>query len=127
MPVLAMIPTPGTVISDSDKPRPTAVPKTPSALDTALTSIWNSITAPLYFVLSLIAITVLIWTGYRYISSAGDPGKMKEAQANLVQAILGITLVFSTTLVLSLVIGFAQSVVGTISGTGAISPPTIRP
>jgi len=44
----------------------------------------------------------VIFSGYAFISSAGDPKKMEKAQQQLIQSILGIIIVIVSTVIVGL-------------------------
>lgn len=42
--------------------------------------------------LSALAVLFLIWSGYQYLASAGDPTKAERARTNLTYSIIGVIL-----------------------------------
>lgn len=63
-----------------------------------------------------IAIIMLIWGGILYMTAGGDDEKAKKAKTLIVNAIIGIVIVFAATFILNLVAGF-------LSGSGVILNP----
>ena len=61
---------------------------------------WSNLDQVADFVISLVipvlaglAVLFLIWAGYQYITSTGDPAKAEKARANLIYAVIGVILV----------------------------------
>ncbi len=61
---------------------------------------------------ALIAVVMIIVSGYLFITAAGDPDKIKRAQGTLVAAIIGIIIVFLARMIVLLVI---DTIMGTDS------------
>jgi hypothetical protein len=49
----------------------------------------------------IVAFFVLVFAGFQYLTSAGDPGKMKEAKDRIFSAFLGLILLLSTWIILN--------------------------
>ena len=49
----------------------------------------------------LVAFFALVYAGFKYLTSVGDPNKMKDAKDRIISAILGLVLLLSTFLILS--------------------------
>jgi len=61
------------------------------------------------------ALAFLIYAGIKYISSSGDPGKVEEAQKQIVSAIIGLAIIILAYSIVSLVLGlFGESLTGTL-------------
>ena len=60
---------------------------------TILGSVLSNVVDRLLFVAGAAAIIYLIWAGIQYISSAGNPDKIKLARAAIFNAIIGIAII----------------------------------
>lgn len=49
----------------------------------------------------LIALGILIWAGFRYLTSAGNPEKLKDAKEYIAAAILGLIILFGSWLIVN--------------------------
>jgi len=64
------------------------VPRSTSALDTWLARVYRYA----YFILPAIAIVVLMGGGVVYMTSGGDPGRLKTAKSLMANALIGVAL-----------------------------------
>ena len=55
----------------------------------------------LLFMAGIVAFAVIVWGGFNYLTSAGNPTKMSEAQKQVFAAILGLIILFSSWLILN--------------------------
>ena len=55
---------------------------------------------------ALIAVAMLIYGGYMYIISGGDPAKKQEAQGTLTWAVIGLVFLFLIKAILTLLLDF---------------------
>jgi len=79
--------------------------------------IWVALNA---FVLlsALVAVVLIVVAGYGFMTSAGEPEKVKKAQQTLTAAIVGMVIVFMA----RMIVGFVLDV-----GQGNPSPPSNNP
>lgn len=73
-------------------------------LNNTLSSLWERALSITFFLLTLLAIIVLINAGIRYISSAGNPERTKVARATIINASLAIVLIVSVYSILRVII-----------------------
>lgn len=57
-----------------------------------------------YLILGIVAVIFLIYGGFLYIYSAGDPGKVKKAKDTIIYAILGIVVAVLAAAIINFVI-----------------------
>lgn len=55
-----------------------------------------------YIIIGIGALFVIIFSGYSYITSAGDKNKLEQASKMLTYAILGLVVAFSVPMIISL-------------------------
>lgn len=55
---------------------------------------------------TIIALLYLIWGGFKWIISAGDKAKVEDAQRHIVNALIGLVLVFLSYIILNIVLAF---------------------
>lgn len=58
----------------------------------------------LLFLVVIAAVIYITMAGFKYISSQGDPGKAKEAQAAITNAIIGLVVAFAAYFIVTFVI-----------------------
>lgn len=56
-------------------------------------SLMSNVLGAVYFWMAVVAVGFIIYGGYMYMISAGDPGKVKKAKDVLLYAIIGIVVV----------------------------------
>lgn len=61
----------------------------PSSADSLMSGILNTV----YFWLGVVAVGFIIYGGFLYILSSGDPGKIRKAKDTLLYAIIGVVVV----------------------------------
>lgn len=76
----------------------------------------------LSMLVGIAAVIMLIFGGYRYITSAGDPGNIAKAKSTILYALIGVAIVASTQLILKVTIGKAIKPVPT-TPTTPVCPP----
>lgn len=78
--------------------------------------IWVALDA---FVLlsALVAVLLIVVAGYGFMTSAGEPEKVKKAQGTLTAAIVGMVIVFMARMIVGFVLDVAQDNVGGSSGS----------
>lgn len=75
----------------------------------------------LSLVVGYLALAMVVFGGYQYISSQGDPGKMAKGKKTLMAAVIGTTIAMSA----SVVINTASAVLGANVFGGSINETTI--
>ncbi|MBN1374413.1 hypothetical protein JW962_03730 [Candidatus Dojkabacteria bacterium] len=71
---------------------------TPSGVPQTLAELVQRALTPIFAVAGVVLLGLFIYGGYTWLMSAGDPGKLKEAQGIIVNAIIGIAIVMSAAL-----------------------------
>lgn len=71
--------------------------------DVTLADIINQIIKFLYPIAALLLFFFLVWGGYSYLTSAGNPEKIKAAQAKITTAIIGFILLMTSYLIAKVV------------------------
>lgn len=74
----------------------------PSDVPTIITNITNI----LFGVAGIVLVFMIISSGYKFMTSAGDPKAMAAAQAKLTNAVLGIIIMFVSYWVVKLILEF---------------------
>jgi hypothetical protein len=73
----------------------------------------------LLFIVVVAAVLYITLAGFKYISSQGDPGKAKEAQAAITNAVIGLIVAFAAYFLVQLVLsqlGASIEDFGTVGG-----------
>lgn len=55
---------------------------------------------------TIIALLFLIWGGFKWITSQGDKAKVEEARQHIINALIGLVLVFLSYIILNIVLAF---------------------
>lgn len=101
-----IIPTPGEVGSNPDRPTQQIVPT--NSLGTILDGLWNRGMRIVYILISIYALITLTQAALRYGSAQGDAKRVAEARTAIVQTVLGIALLTASFMVVSLIWAFAK-------------------
>jgi hypothetical protein len=64
----------------------------------------GGITTLLYGAAILLGLILIIISGYKYMTSEGDPGKVREAQEQLTSSVIGIIFVMLSVFILDIII-----------------------
>jgi len=84
---------------------------------TDLSSIASKIVSIFSIIVGIIAVIMIIYGGFRYITSGGDSGKVGNAKNSLIYALVGLVIVALAQLIVHYVLNTASSAVGS-SGIG---------
>ena len=81
----------------------------------------GSIVNVLLWVVGILAVTMIVWSGFKYITSAGDTSKVTSAKSTLIYAVVGLIIAILAyaivTFVRNQVVSTGKSSGGTISGS----------
>lgn len=80
----------------------------------SLSSIVNKVVGYLIPIAGIILLFVLIWGGYDYLMSQGNPEKIKSAQAKMTTGIIGFILLvvsFLIVKVITIILGIGEGIV----------------
>lgn len=69
--------------------------------DDAITGILNTA----YFAAGVVAVIVIIVSGFFYVTSQGDPGKVKRGKDGILYSVVGLVVVLTAFLITNFVIG----------------------
>ncbi len=75
--------------------------------------------------LGIIAIIIILYAGWRWMTSGGDPQKIDEAKRTLVNAVIGLLIIFSAFAIVSFIIRALSGATGPQGG--ARVPPPVLP
>ncbi len=67
-------------------------------------SLLGGVLGAVYFWMAVVAVGYIIYGGYMYMISAGDPGKLKKAKDVLLYAVIGIVVVMVAFVITNFVI-----------------------
>lgn len=67
-------------------------------------SVLGNVLNAVYFWMAVVAVGFIIYAGYLYILSSGDPSKIKKAKDTLLYAIIGVIVVLIAFVITSFVI-----------------------
>jgi hypothetical protein len=84
-------------------------PKT--SLNDTLNSFSIRIEVVVFLLLGGLAVLLIILAGLRYISSAGNPDRVKQARQSIIQIVLGIILLVATYYIANQFVGVARLIV----------------
>ena len=80
----------------------------------------GSIVNVLLWVVGILSVTLIVWSGFKYITSAGDTSKLASAKSTLIYAVVGLIIAILAyaivTFVRTQVVSTGKSSGGTISG-----------
>lgn len=80
----------------------------------------GSIVNVLLWVVGILSVTMIVWSGFKYITSAGDTSKLASAKSTLIYAVVGLIIAILAyaivTFVRTQVVSTGKSSGGTISG-----------
>ena len=80
----------------------------------------GSIVNILLWVVGILSVTMIVWSGFKYITSAGDTSKLASAKSTLIYAVVGLIIAILAyaivTFVRTQVVSTGKSSGGTISG-----------
>jgi hypothetical protein len=62
----------------------------PDCSSTGVTNIVSSVIVILSLILGVVAVIVIIFAGFKYVTSSGDAGKISSAKNTLIYALIGI-------------------------------------
>jgi len=79
-----------------------------------------------FFILfsALVAVVLIVVAGYGFMTSAGDPEKVKKAQGTLTAAIVGMIIVFMARMIVGFVLDVGTGNTGTPSNNPGYIPAT---
>lgn len=89
-----------------DQTGPTAADCGQSAIDNAITQVVRILTIGV----GAAAIIAIIWSGFKYITSGGDSGKVGNAKNTLIYALIGIAIAVLAQLLVNIVITQSNNV-----------------
>ena len=67
-------------------------------------SVLGNVLNAVYFWMAVVAVGFIVYGGYLYVLSSGDPGKIKQAKDTLLYAIIGVIVVLIAFVITSFVI-----------------------
>jgi hypothetical protein len=79
--------------------------------------IWVAIDFFVYFS-AFVAVVLIVVAGYSFMTSAGDPEKVKKAQKTLTAAIVGMVIVFMARMIIGFVLDVSKGENGGSGGGG---------
>jgi hypothetical protein len=85
--------------------------------------IWVAINFFVYFS-AFVAVVLIVVAGYGFMTSAGDPEKVKKAQGTLTAAIVGMIIVFMARMIVGFVLDVGQGDSSTPSNNPGYIPAT---
>lgn len=74
--------------------------------------------------LGVVAILIILYAGWRWMTSGGDPQKIEEAKRTLVNAVLGLLVIFAAFAIVAFIIQMLSGAVGPQEGARR-PPPTL--
>jgi amino acid transporter len=77
--------------------------------------VWVAINFFVFFS-ALVAVLLIVVSGYGFMTSAGDPEKVKKAQKTLTAAIVGMIIVFTARIIVGFVLDVGEGKIGGESG-----------
>lgn len=110
--------TPGAGGGQSSQPAPLATLSNPLRVSSVGGLVQNFVEI-ISYVLIILAVLALVWTGAQYIFARGDSGKMTELSNRLLLIVIGVAVVISARLIV-------QIVINTLSATGTVDPRTLQ-
>ena len=72
---------------------------------------------------AIVFVFMLLWGGFRYISSSGDKAQLEQARGTITSALIGLTILFATWAIINLVENFfGISILNLLIPTAAPAP-----
>lgn len=81
-----------------------------------LVNIGNNTLGVVTIIITIIAVFYLIFSGYQYVTSAGDPEKAKKARAGIINSIIGIIIIASAWAIISFATNAGSATSGAVTG-----------
>lgn len=75
-------------------------------------SVLTNIINLLSLIIGIVAVIMVIWGGFNYITSGGDSGKVTTAKSTIMYAIIGLIIVAFAQLIVKFVLNKAKSTTG---------------
>ncbi len=98
----------------SDNPTKKCLAASSGDASSGLTSIATTITKYFSIIVGAISIIMIIFGGFRYITSGGDSGKVGSAKNTLIYAIVGLVIVALAQLIVRVVLTQADTTTNTL-------------
>ncbi len=68
-------------------------------------SIINNVLMPVYFWAGVIAVGIIVYSGFLYVLSNGEPGKVKKAKDSVLYSVIGLVVVLLAFAITKIVAG----------------------
>lgn len=72
---------------------------------TSLTSTMKTVISVLLFIVGAVAVVMIIFSGIQYVTSSGDPARVKKAKDTLIYSIVGLVVAILAFAIVNFVLG----------------------
>ena len=110
-----LIPTPGNIDRITSGDRLTQIQVPYNGLTTILSGVWNKGLEFFFAFVAMCAIWQIIGIANGYAMSGGDPKKIETLQRGLVQTVMGVAIIVSSTLIVALILSAIRYLAATTS------------
>jgi hypothetical protein len=62
--------------------------------------------------LGIIAVVVILWGGFQWLTAGGNEDKVGSAKKTIIAGVIGLIIVIAAFAIVTIVVGFAQNVIG---------------
>lgn len=87
-----------------------------TTLGSLINGVGGTVLKYLTLVAGLLAVIYLIWSGIQYITSQGDAAKATKARSGIINAIIGVIIIFAAYYIIFVALGIGNTVTNTING-----------
>jgi hypothetical protein len=105
--------------ADAPSLGPVGLPNTATSttITGTIANLFTSVLNIILLIAGILAVFYLVYAGIMYITSAGDPGKVKTARATIVNAVIGIIIIVCTFTIIKVAVRVGGYLNGTVSST----------
>lgn len=84
-----------------------------------IASLANSVLRFILLIAGIVAVFVLIWNGWKYLTAGGDTKKTQEARQGIINAVIGIIIIMAAFLIVGFAVGLGSNIGNQVTNTEA--------
>jgi hypothetical protein len=77
---------------------------------TALNSVAGQVINIIFLIAGILAVVFLLWSGIQYITAGGNADRVKAARQGIINAVIGIVILFAAFFIVRFAVGIGRSV-----------------
>jgi len=86
---------------------------------TTIASLANTVIDYFLYIAGIVAVIMLVWYGFQYITAGGDGERVKKARAGIINAVIGIIIIVAAFFIIRVAIGLGNGVGNSSTGGGS--------